>query len=194
MSEKKVMAKRQSKSKARKVSRGTRDKQRKPKHADPRAPKLERGDIEFIARGCLIERSHVLLCVNLKHGYLYLPGGHVEFGESAAGAVAREFLEECGLGIRVGELALVSEGTFATRKRAHHELNLVFYVERSRRAEGGSGVPAPIQSNESWIEFRWVDLSAVVDHDIRPGAAKAWLASLGTTQAVRPEWVSEISS
>ena len=54
--------------------------------------------------------SRVLLCRNVKHGYCYLPGGHVEFGESAAGALAREFLEESGLRVRVGNLALVSEG------------------------------------------------------------------------------------
>ncbi len=152
--------------------------------------------IEVIARGCLVEGSCVLLCRNVKHGYLYLPGGHVEFGESAAAAVAREFLEECGVTVRVGELALASEGVFPTKKRLHHEVNLVFHVERAGGAKkavpGRSGKLTPVKSREDHIAFDWVDISAVVDFDIRPTAAKAWLATRVGSQATQPEWVSEV--
>jgi ADP-ribose pyrophosphatase YjhB (NUDIX family) len=40
--------------------------------------------IEVIARGVMFHEEHVLLCQNCKHGYYYLPGGHVEPGEAAA--------------------------------------------------------------------------------------------------------------
>src|SRR5262249_814619 len=43
--------------------------------------------IEVIARGLLRDRSQILVCQSLKHGYCYLPGGHVEFGEPAAVAL-----------------------------------------------------------------------------------------------------------
>ncbi len=45
--------------------------------------------IETIARAVILRRAHVLLCQNKEHGYFYLPGGHVEFGETAADAVKR---------------------------------------------------------------------------------------------------------
>src|SRR5262249_44925533 len=41
--------------------------------------------IEVIARGVIRRGRFVLACRNVKKGYVYLPGGHVEFGETAAG-------------------------------------------------------------------------------------------------------------
>ncbi len=156
-------------------------------------------DIEIIARGCLLHGSHVLLCCNVKHGYCYLPGGHVEFGESAAGGLAREFLEESGLKVRVGKLAMVSEGAFPTKKRWHHEINLVFHVEQMggiavNANRAGTGVPPSIKSREDWIDFTWVELAAIPETDIRPVAAKAWLATLGGAASAGVEWVSEMTS
>jgi ADP-ribose pyrophosphatase YjhB (NUDIX family) len=176
--------------------------------------------IEVIARGVLVHGSSVLLCQSVKHGYLYLPGGHVEFGESAPVACAREFLEECGVRVTPGPLLMVHEGTFASAKREHHEVNLVFHVELTHplpraRAAGsasrsqGKGVPEgaaatlpKIASREAGLRFVWVDLASAVDLDIRPPAAKAFLAA-GAGQATipvpdasnpasGPEWVSTV--
>jgi ADP-ribose pyrophosphatase YjhB (NUDIX family) len=179
------MAKKKQKRKSTRVSVSAGRGKRGAKRSKLERPESGHGSIEFIARGCVIRNSRVLLCRNVKHGYLYLPGGHVEFGESAGRALAREFLEECGAPVRVGALQLVSEGSFATKKREHHEINLVFHVELLGKSER-------IRSKESGIEFEWVDLSAVVDFDIRPASAKAWLMTLGSDVAGRIEWVSEI--
>ena len=176
------------------VPRGTAGKVR-PKPPKPVRPPS--GEIEIIARGCLIRGSKVLLCQNLKHGYFYLPGGHVEFCESAAAALAREFLEESGLRVRVTDLALVSEGAFATKKHHHHELNLVFHLEHGGGGDAGewganAGAHPPVRSLEDGIAFAWVELAAVPETDVRPVSAKAWLAAgAGQTQGTI-EWVSEI--
>ncbi|MBY0310990.1 MAG: NUDIX domain-containing protein [Phycisphaerales bacterium] len=147
--------------------------------------------IEVISRGCLIHGSHVLVTRNVKHGYAYLPGGHVEFDESAASAVRREFLEECGVDIRVGPAALISEGAFSTKKHRHHEITIVFHVQPVGLKPGKGGKPPTIKSREPDIAFDWIDLAAVSDHDIRPSAAKAWLMTLsGEPKGV--EWVSEM--
>lgn len=142
--------------------------------------------VELIARGILLHGSRVLVCQDKKHGYMFLPGGHIEFSESAAAALEREFLEECGLKVKTKSLALVSEGVFKTKKKTHHELNLVFHVEHP---------PSPklksVKSKEEHIAFRWLDLAALPDLDLRPLAAKAFLIALtDTTSDV--EWVSEI--
>jgi len=131
---------------------------------------------EIIARGVLIQHGCVLLCQNLKHGYTYLPGGHVEFAEAAADALKREMLEECGEKIRVGPLLLTHEEAFEGPKRVHHEVNLVFHMEHAKPV---LEEPTPIKSVEDDIGFIWADLAELIEMDLRPHTMKAWLASGG---------------
>ncbi len=172
--------------------------------------------IELIARAVIVERSHVLLCRNVRNGYYFLPGGHVEFSESAGRALERELLEECGLASTAGGLLLVSEHIFARppkpqaakktgrpgKPRACHEVNLVFHVEprwpAAKRSKSSTKPAAPslpaVTSRESKIAFDWVDLAALVDLDLRPTSIKAWLmGGAGGTDAGRPgaAWLSE---
>jgi 8-oxo-dGTP diphosphatase len=131
---------------------------------------------EIIARGLLIQAGHVLLCMNRKHGYTYLPGGHIEFAEPAGEALRREMLEECNEDVRVGPLLLTHEETFKGPKRTHHEINMVFHMELTRAATES---PNPINSAEDHIGFVWVDLAELIDIDLRPQSMKAWLMSGG---------------
>lgn len=154
----------------------------------------QRREIEVIARGAALLSGRVLLCRNVKHGYCYLPGGHVEFGERAADALVREFKEETGLVVQVGNCLLVSEGTFQQKGRERHEVNLVFHVEHPAWQTSDRGV-APVPSLEPKIAFEWVELAAVVDLDLRPESIKAWLASgARTPNSGGVEWVSATSA
>lgn len=128
--------------------------------------------IEIIARGVLRRGQAVLLCRNTRKGYYYLPGGHIEPGESAAEALAREFHEETGLKVRAGAPLLASEVRFRDGKKSRHEYNLVFQVEHS-----DGRPPERVRSREPGIEFEWVDLAAIVDSDLRPAGIRAWLIS-----------------
>src|SRR3954452_11109510 len=62
-----------------------------------------------LAVGCsavIFDRTHskVLLTRRADNGRWCIPGGHMEAGESAAKACAREIFEEVGLRVRVGKL------------------------------------------------------------------------------------------
>jgi 8-oxo-dGTP diphosphatase len=165
-----------------KVPRGTPPAPKRAKKA-ARVPGPDH--IEVIARGLVWHGSKVLLCRNLKHGYLYLPGGHVDPGESAAAALTREFLEEGRLSVTVGRLGLVDEGTFDTAKRGHHEINLVFHVELAPTVK-----PAKVRSVEDGIALEWVEHAALPELDVRPLAHKAWLVGGGDAPL---EWFSGIA-
>jgi ADP-ribose pyrophosphatase YjhB (NUDIX family) len=137
-------------------------------------------EVELIARGVLIRRARILLCKSIKHQYLYLPGGHIEFGEPAKRSLEREFLEECGLAVRATELLVVSEESFDSSRRTHHEVNVVFHVEWPNETRLGA-----VQSREPGISFEWVPLSDVADRDVRPPSIKAWLAARQSTSSPR---------
>lgn len=133
---------------------------------------------EIIARGVLIQHGRVLLCKNLKHGYTYLPGGHIEFAEAGVDALKREMLEESGESVAVGPLLLTHEEAFQGPKRVHHEINLVFHMEHSGSSTTADG-NSDIQSSEAHIGFVWVDLAQLIEIDLRPTSIKAWLMSGG---------------
>jgi len=139
-------------------------------------------NIEVIARGLCVRDGKVLICRNVKHGYAYLPGGHVEFGEPAAVSLAREMVEEANAVVTVGRCLLVTEGAFETRKKPHHEINLVFHMELAS--------PEPVVSVEPQIAFEWLDPASAVDTDLRPAGVRAWIAA-GCGRGTL-EWISEI--
>ena len=145
---------------------------------------------ELIARGLLLKQGHALMCRNIKHGYCFLPGGHIDFGEQAADALVREIKEETGLESSVGPLLLTSEHRFHDGKRVHHEINLVFHVEHIGQPHGTNKPIDQIPSIESHIDFVWFDLAQLPEADIRPNEVKAWLMSGGATDSGQGPWVS----
>jgi 8-oxo-dGTP diphosphatase len=162
--------------------------------------------IETISRGLVLQSGRVLLCRDRKGGYCYLPGGHVDPGESAADALVRELSEEAGLTrVRIGTCALVTEQRFLQGGKPRHEINLVFHVEQAytRSGEaigglesesdspGGSAPPLPrVESLEDHIEFIWAEAAALNEIDIRPLSLKAWLMT-GNDGLDRPGWMSQ---
>ncbi len=148
--------------------------------------------IQVIARGVLVAGDRVLLCIAKQgkggSGYAYLPGGHVEHGEGAAVALHREWLEEIGTAIRVGDPLLFTEEVFVGRStsakssggdsqpatKTFHELNVVFHVEpegESAQAYADRG----IVSQEDGIDFQWVERASLDAVDVRPVSIKRWL-------------------
>lgn len=133
----------------------------------------ELAGIENIARGVCVVGGRVLLCRPVGGGYTYLPGGHIEFGEKGAEALAREVREELGLESKVGELLGVVESSFVQHGRPHAEISLVYRLDLSAALgdaplRGGSAVPPAPQSREDWIEFVWWPVDRLDEANMLP--------------------------
>ncbi len=109
-------------------------------------------NIETIARGVAIRNSKILLCRAKGGKSTYLPGGHIEFGETGREALMREMKEETALDFTVGRILGVLENSFMQNGERHCEINLVYEMACDAAAES-------VDAAEDWIEFEWCDLS-----------------------------------
>ena len=90
-------------------------------------------DRPFIGVGAVIVQDGRVLLVRRRHeplaGQWTLPGGAVELGETLAGALRREILEETGLAIEVGPIIEVLDRiTRDETGRVRHHFVLVDYL------------------------------------------------------------------
>ena len=119
-------------------------------------------EIELIVRAVITRGSQLLLAQPAGETWHFLPGGHVEPGESAAAALRRELDEELGVSdIRVGGVLAVVENRYTDDRGEHHELNLVHGVAVSE---------AIGDSREAHLAFRWLELSELDTVEVRPSA------------------------
>ena len=84
--------------------------------------------IRIRVAGILIQDGKILLVRHEKSNETYwlLPGGGIEFGETAEHALIREFSEEVGIDIKVGKLVITHDSI--PRQLNRHIFNLYFLV------------------------------------------------------------------
>lgn len=114
--------------------------------------------IETISRVFIIRDGKLLLCKALKAGHYYLPGGHVEFGESAEVALQREMIEECDTKIKNIQFIGVFENKWG--EPAHHEYNMLYTAQLDGSID--------VISKEDHIAFEWVSFDKLVEVTFYP--------------------------
>ena len=141
--------------------------------------KTERREIEILARGACVRAGKVLVCRNRKHGNVYLPGGHVDWGEDSKHALAREWREELGVPGKTGRFLGVVEQAYIARSGPTCEISLVFEVRCPQLSAA-----RPPSSAEDHLEFEWVPLKQLKRSGLLPVALAehlpAWCAKPAT--------------
>ena len=120
----------------------------------------------LIVRALIVESGRLL--VNRHDSRLALFGGHLEKGENARQALARELSEELSLRVEPGPLVYVVENFFANeRGRRIHELGLYYLVQ---------GVPPLVKAREPHLHPQWLALAELAASTLRPRALRDHLA------------------
>ena len=130
----------------------------------------ELAGIEIIARGVCVQDGKILLCKAKGGATTYLPGGHVECGETGRQALVREVKEEMGVDAETGAFLGVVENAFQQHGKPHAEINLVYELKLP--------VATAACAREDWIEFEWRDLAHL--DDLLPAAFRRLSADTTT--------------
>lgn len=125
-------------------------------------PDYELAGIETIARGVCIQDGKLLLCRAKGGKTTYLPGGHIEFGETGREALCREIKEELGLKAKTSAFLGVVENAFLQKGKPHAEINLVYELLLDEKAARTA------TAQEDWIEFEWCPLAELGQAHVLP--------------------------
>ncbi|MEH7270503.1 NUDIX domain-containing protein, partial [Bacillus toyonensis] len=117
-----------------------------------------------IVRAVMIKDEKLLVAEYIGHHY-FLPGGHVEIGESAENALIRELREELGVNCSIQQFLGVIENQWQDKEVLHHEINHIFEVESQ-----DLHTDLPPKSSESHLAFQWIDCNkeALNHYEIMP--------------------------
>ena len=122
--------------------------------------------IHSIARGLLVRGGEIILCRVKNAEWFFLPGGHIEDGESARATLLRELHEEIGASdYKITSFIGVCENIFPLEDDvSQHEINIIFKVD----------VPQEVQMNtkEDHIEFVNISVNDLKNYKILPAALK----------------------
>ena len=135
----------------------------------------ENGVCDFRCAGLLIQDGKVLL---QRDGNEYaVPGGHVQFGETGAEAVVREFREELGVSVQCGNVLWTEECFWQWKGKLNHTLSFYYSVSLKEDSE------LPPQGfwrmkDHPHVEMGWVALEEVKGLKVYPDFLKTEIIEL----------------
>ncbi|MBP2702024.1 NUDIX domain-containing protein [Photobacterium lucens] len=142
-------------------------------------------------RGLIIRDNAILLTRVKGDTKTFLPGGHIEPGESASITVMRELQEEANLSVKVERLLGAVENGWTDNKGINTELCLLFLLSVNTDKSENIDV---IESQESHIDYFWVTQEELLAANLYPVALRNWLidAQLNITSAEPAFWGTDL--
>ncbi len=126
--------------------------------------KIMKNSFEVIVRALILRNNKILVCKRKDKDYYFLPGGHVEFGETAKEAIIREIKEERGRTLKNVSFIGIVENNYEEEFIEHHEINIIFEAE-----EEESEKP---MSAENHLIFKFLDYNSFKEKNIEPNILK----------------------
>lgn len=132
--------------------------------------KTENLNFKFRVSGIVIKDNKVLFVDMSDSGFLCLPGGYVELGETTEQACIRELTEEVGKKFIIDKYCGVIENFFRNKFNNNiHEIS--FYYTLTSIDELDTNDFTLMENDKGNIiklDFKWVDLKKIEKYDIRP--------------------------
>jgi 8-oxo-dGTP diphosphatase len=117
----------------------------------------------YLARGVILMNGKVLLAHQIGANNTFLPGGHIELGERAELALARELAEEIGKQAITKQFIGAVEWLWTDNNQTNHEINLIFEA-----VVPGLDSDEPPRSQESHLEFIWSKPAELRANNLKP--------------------------
>ena len=123
--------------------------------------------LEIISRGVYIHKGYLLVAHQKNADNVFLPGGHLNKGETAPAALVRELHEELDIHAASSEFLGVVEHAYSDQEGNVQETNLVFsFVSHELH------FPDEVTSAESHLEFSWIPCKKA---DLKKADLQPWI-------------------
>lgn len=120
--------------------------------------------IEVIARALILHDKRILLCKDKAKTNWYVPGGHIEKGETIEQGLVRELREETGKKLSHLSFIKYEENFFSDAHGEHHEILFMF--------QGVLEDPMRVESQEDHLTFQWIPFSELESLQLLPKQMK----------------------
>jgi len=132
--------------------------------------KTEELNFKFRVSGIVFKDSKVLFVDMDDSGFLCLPGGYVELGETTEEACLRELNEEVGKKFKIEKYCGVIENFFRNKfNKDIHEISFYYVLTTNDELAATDFI---IMENDKGnivkLSFKWIDLKEIENYDIRP--------------------------
>lgn len=138
----------------------------------------ENCNFKFRVSGLIIRNNKILLVDMDNSGFLSLPGGHVELGETTKEAIIREIKEETKKEITIKKYLGVIENYFINKHGIKtHEIAFYYqlnFVDNKINEEDFMLIEND-KGNKIKLDFKWIDIENIEKYNVRPTFIKELL-------------------
>ncbi|HIR48668.1 MAG TPA: NUDIX domain-containing protein [Candidatus Faecimonas gallistercoris] len=141
--------------------------------------KTEDYNFKFRVSGVIIKNDKLLLVNMDDSGFLCLPGGYVELGETTEEAMRRELLEEIGKKFEIDKYLGVVENYFINKyAKKIHEISFYYLMTPVEKMDTNNfTIIENDKGHKIKLDIKWIALKEIKNYDIRPSILKQILES-----------------